>query len=120
MLDVFKAEVSRSYSDAASSVRPMPAGQCATISAYRVLSVHLAETRRNEPKPDRAFTDESDTYFIAERVAVRNGPPADRARQSHLAIPDAFTYTLSQFGWLPFDASPSNFADTLERGFDVR
>jgi hypothetical protein len=28
-------------------------------------------------------------------------------------------YKLSCFGWLPADASPSNFADTLERGFDV-
>ena len=97
----------------------MPAGHCATISACRALTVHLAETRRNEPKPDRALTDESDAYFIAERVAVRPDPRLIAQGQPHLAIPDAFTYTLSQFGWLPADASPTHFADTLERGFDT-
>ena len=98
----------------------MPAGQCATISARRALSAHLAETRRNEPKPDRALTDASDAHFIAERVAVRHDARLIAQGQPHLAIPDALTYTLSQFVWLPFDASPSNFVDTLERGFDVR
>ena len=97
----------------------MVAGQCAVISACRALNVHLAETRRNEPKPDRALADESDTYCIAERVAFRHGPRLIAQGQPHLAIPDAFTYTLSQFGWLPADASPTHFADTLERGFDV-
>jgi hypothetical protein len=97
----------------------MPAGHCATISRCRAFSVHLAETRRNEPQPDRALTDETDAYFIAERVAVRHNTRPIAQGQPHLAIPDTFTYNLSRLSWLPADASPSNFADTLDRGFAV-
>jgi hypothetical protein len=97
----------------------MPAGHCAPIAACRALSVHLAETRRIGNRSDRTLTDESDAYFISERVAVRQDTRPIAQGQPHLAIPDTFTYNLSRFGWLPADASPSNFADTLDRGFAV-
>ena len=97
----------------------MPAGHCATISACRALSVHLAETRRNGTRSDRELTNEADVYFIAEHVAVRHDVRLTAQGQQHLAILHTFTYKPDRFGWLPDDASPSNFADTLERGFAV-
>jgi hypothetical protein len=97
----------------------MPRGHCATISPCRAPSVHLAETRRNEPQPERALTDETGAYFIAERAAVRHNARLIAHGQPQLAIPDTFTYNLSRFGWLPADASPSKFADILGRWFAI-